>query len=91
MDPPTVGVAMAQRCGLNTERKAGMKNKGILVLSMVAAVLMSTGCQKETPVEKAKDALDMRDHEKLKDAGEDARDAVQDAAEGVKDAAKGKD
>jgi len=56
----------------------------------VAVVLFSTGCGKEeTPVEKAvegtKDALDMREHEKLKDAGEDAKDAVDNAVEAVED------
>ncbi len=68
-----------------------MKGKGLLVASMLA-VLMAAGCeQKQTPVEKAKDALNMRDHEKLKDAGEDATDAVHNAVEGVKDAAEGRD
>ena len=69
-------------------------------VSMFAtAVLLaafSIGCEKkETAVDKAvdrtKDALDMREHEKLKDAGEDAKKAVQDAGEAVKDEAHAHD
>lgn len=68
-----------------------MKFNGILVASMLA-VLMCSGCDnKQGPVDEAKDALNIRDHEKLKDAGEDAKDAVDNAAEGIEDAAKGKD
>jgi hypothetical protein len=63
-----------------------------MVLS--AALLASSCARNESSVDKAvestKDALDMRDHEKLKDAGEDVQDAVNDAAEGVKDAVNGK-
>ncbi len=54
---------------------------------------MASGCEKKSPVDKAvdstKDALNMRDHENMKDAAEDAKSAVDNAAEGVKDAAKG--
>ena len=39
----------------------------------------------EKAVEGTKDALDMREHEKLKDAGEDAKGAIDNAVEGVKD------
>ena len=35
--------------------------------------------------DKAKDALDMREHEKLKDAGENAKDALGDARDAAKD------
>ena len=50
------------------------------------------GCEKkETPVDQAKDALNMREHEKMKDAAEDAKDAVDNAAEGVQDEMKDKD
>ena len=71
------------------------KATGVLVVS-VLAILLSTGCaKKESAVDKAidqtKDALNIREHEKLKDAGEDAKDAVDNAVEGVKDAANGKD
>jgi hypothetical protein len=71
-----------------------MKNSGLIVATMLTAALLATGCaKKESAVDKAvdstKDALNIRDHEKLKDAGEEAKDAVNDAADGVKDAAKG--
>ena len=48
-------------------------------------------CQSEEKSEveklgdKAKDALDMREHEGLKDAGEDAKEAVEDAGDAVKE------
>jgi hypothetical protein len=72
---------------LNTS--SGLK---LLVLAMALAVV---GCDRNQPttegaVEGAKDALDMREHEKLKDAGEDAVDAVENAAEGVKDEVEGR-
>ena len=38
--------------------------------------------------DKAKDALDVREHEGLKDAGEDAKDAVKDAGTAVKEEAE---
>lgn len=66
--------------------------------ALMAALLIGTSismvaCSKEeTPVEKATDsvgdALNMRDHEKLKDAAEDAQSAVGNAVEGVKEEAK---
>ena len=64
--------------------------------TLVAAILVASGCAKEekNPVERAvdstKDALNVRDHEKLKDAGEDVSNAIKDAKEGVKDAIDGK-
>lgn len=66
-----------------------MKVIGIFAVTMLTTALLGAGCSKqETPVEKAvestKDALDLREHEKLKDAGEDAKDAVDNAAEGIK-------
>ena len=71
------------------------KGSGVLVVS-VLAILLSAGCAKkesavDNAVDKTKDALNIREHEKLKDAGEDAKDAVDNAVEGVKDAANGKD
>lgn len=69
-----------------------MKLRNAVMLVMVTLGLGLVGCEKkaETPVEKAtdsvKDALDMREHEKLKDAGENLQDAAQDAAEATKDA-----
>ena len=61
---------------------------GVIVVTVLSAALLTSGCaKKESAVEKAvestKDALDLREHEKLKDAGEEAKDA----AEGIKDAA----
>ena len=64
----------------------------LLAALMMGAAVSVTACGKEqTPAEKAADsvgdALNMRDHEKLKDAGESAKDAASDAAQGVKDEA----
>jgi hypothetical protein len=70
-----------------------MKATAVLMVAALSAVLLASGCEKKSPVDKAvdttKDALNVRDHEKLKDAAEDAKSAVDNAAEGVKDAAKG--
>ena len=71
-----------------------MKVSGMLIAAVLASALFAAGCEKkESSVDKAidstKDALDMRDHEKLKDAGEDAKQAIDEAADGVKDAAHG--
>ena len=68
-----------------------MKLNGILVAAMLA-VLASSGCdRKNSAADEAQDALNIRDHEKMKDAGEDAKDAMDNAAEGVKDAIDDKD
>lgn len=63
-----------------------------ITFSLVLAALLGIavpllGCpSKEKSVsESAKDALDMREHEALKDAGEDVQDAVNDAGEAVKE------
>ena len=70
-----------------------MKAPAVMIIAALSAVLLASGCEKKSPVDKAvdttKDALNMRDHEKMKDAAEDAKSAVDNAAEGVKDAAKG--
>jgi hypothetical protein len=71
-----------------------MRISSLLIASVMSAVLLAGGCaKKETPaehaVDKTKDALNMREHEKLKDAGEDAKKAADEAADGVKDAAHG--
>ena len=71
-----------------------MNKSAMIVVTLLTATLLATGCaKKESAVDKAidgtKDALNIRDHEKLKDAAEDAKAAVDEAAEGVKDAAKG--
>ncbi len=72
-----------------------MKMTGLFALTVLMIALLVVGCGKEeTPVEKAvegtKDALDLREHEKLKDAGEDAIDAIENAAEGIKAETDGK-
>lgn len=66
---------------------------GVVLFS--AALLVASSCSKnessvDNAVESTKDALDIREHEKLKDAGEDVKEAVSDAAEGAKDAVNGK-
>ena len=64
----------------------------LAALLIGASISMAACSKKETPVEKATDsvgdALNMRDHEKLKDAGEDAKSAATNAVDGVKDEAK---
>ena len=72
-----------------------MKVTGLFAFTVLMIALLGAGCGKEeTPVEKAvdgtKDALDLREHEKLKDAGEDAMDAIDNAAEGIKAETDGK-
>lgn len=71
-----------------------MTPSSVLKLVVLALTLAIVGCDRqpttEGAVEGAKDALDMREHEKLKDAGEDAADAVENAAEGVKDEVEGR-
>ena len=70
-----------------------MRASGIVLVAALSAMLLASGCEKKSPVEGAvdstKDALDVREHEKLKDAAEDARDAVDNAAEGVKEETQG--
>jgi len=70
-------------------------NKNIAALLLIGALGASTvACKKEEPtaVEKledqVKDGLDMRDNEKLKDAGESATDAVREAGEAANEAVK---
>ncbi len=67
-----------------------MKAAKIFTITAMLAMLSIAGCdKKETPVanavESTKDALDMREHEKLKDAGENAKDAIDDTVEGIKE------
>lgn len=62
----------------------------LLAVVWATVALVAMGCDRnDTPAERAvdgaQDALDMREHEKLKDAGEDAADAVENAAEGIRD------
>ena len=68
-----------------------MRISSMFVVAMLSSAVLATGCAKkesaaEKAVESTKDALDIREHEKLKDASEDVKDAVSDAAQGVKDA-----
>ena len=70
-------------------------NKNIAALLLIGVLGASTvACKKEEPtaVEKledqVKDGLDMRDNEKLKDAGESATDAVREAGEAANEAVK---
>lgn len=72
--------------------------KQLLILPLATAVcaaFLLSGCEQKSPVDKAvdgtKDAMDVRPHEKVKDAAEDARDAVKDGAQGIKDEVKKKD
>jgi hypothetical protein len=68
-------------------------NKNIATLLLIGILGATTvACKKEEPsaVEKleenVKDGLDMREHEKLKDAGESASDAIKEAGEAAKEA-----
>lgn len=63
----------------------------LTTLAFALAVPMLACEQKsdsEKLTEKAKDALDMREHEGLKDAGEDAQQAIEDAGSAIKEEAK---
>ena len=66
--------------------------KILKLLLVVAALLTLPACEKQTPAEKAKDAvndaLDRRPGEKVRDAAEDAKDAVKEAAKDVKNEVK---
>ncbi len=67
-----------------------MKNITLIASAVLFAALSVTGCDKQgTPVQNAvegtKDALNIREHEKLQDAGEDAKDAIEGAVEGLKE------
>jgi len=60
-------------------------------LGLVSPFLACHGEEKsgvEKLSEEAKDALDMREHEKLKDAGEDLEDAVKDTGSALKEEAE---
>jgi hypothetical protein len=83
-----------------TKRGGPMTRKMTLrPASILVAVLLGLGspllaCPREEKSgveklgDKAKDALDLREHEKLKDAGEEAKDAVKDAGAAVKEEAE---
>lgn len=73
-----------------------MNTTRLLTATCVLAALLTAGCNNpnKSPVDRAvdntKDALNVRDHEKIRDAGEDVSDAAKDLKQGVKDAANGK-
>ena len=72
-------------------RKIALRLLVAALLGLASPLLACPSKQKsevEKLSDKAKDALDMREHEKLKDAGEDARDAVKDAATAVEEEAE---
>lgn len=59
-----------------------------ILLGLASPALLA--CEKsgsEKVVDQAKDALDMREHEGLKDAGEDVQDAVEDAGSAIQEEA----
>lgn len=70
-----------------------MNRSRLLLVTMLSAALLVGACAKkdESPLERAadktKDALDMRDHEALRDAAEDAKAAASDLGKAAKDAA----
>ncbi len=72
-----------------------MTIRNAALLAVLSLGLAVSACKKnhESTTENMKDAIgdatNSRDHEKLKDAGEDMKDAAHDAADGVKDAVKG--
>jgi len=73
-------------------RKTTRRLASISLLALLGLGFPLLACQEKSGVEKmgdkVKDALDVREHEKLKDAGEDAKDAVKDAGAAVKDEAE---
>ena len=69
-------------------RKIALRLLVAALLALASPLLACPWKQKsgiEKLSDKTKDALNVREHEKLKDAGEDARDAVKDAGTAVKE------
>jgi gas vesicle protein len=69
-------------------RKLSRSVMPLLAMLLVGLSVPLVACEKsgsEKVADKAKDALDMRDHEQLRDAGEEVRDALDDAGQAVKD------
>jgi hypothetical protein len=70
-------------------RKFAFRLPSLLVAALIGLSSPLFACEREQKSgveklgDKTKDALDMREHEELKDAGEDAKDAVKDAADAV--------
>jgi len=75
-------------------RKFAFRPVSFLVAALIGLSTPLLACQREEKSEveklgdKTKDALDMREHEGLKDAGEDAKDALKDAGDAVEDEAE---
>jgi hypothetical protein len=75
-------------------RKLPLRLASVLVVALIGLAFPLAACEREEKSgveklgDKAKDALDLREHEGLKDAGEDAKDAVKDAADAVEDEAE---
>ena len=70
-------------------RKLAFRMAPVLMAALIGLALPLLACQEKSEGEKlgdkAKDALDMREHEGLKDAGEDAKEAMEDAGDAVKE------
>lgn len=66
----------------------------VLIAAMLGLSAGFVGCKKqeETPIEKMQDgigdALNTRDNEELKDAGEDAKDAMENAGDAIEQKAE---
>ena len=75
-------------------RKVAFRLASVLVAALIGLGFPLLACQREEKSgveklgDKAKDALDMREHEELKDAGEDVKDAVKDAGAAMKEEAE---
>ena len=75
-------------------RKIALRVASVLVVALLGLgpPLLACNRNEKSGAEKlgdeAKDALDVREHEGLKDAGEDAGDAVKDAGAAVKEEAE---
>ena len=75
-------------------RKIALRMASALVVGLLGLGPPLLGCERheksggEKLGDKAKDAIDMREHEGLKDAGEDAKGAVKDAGAAVKEEAE---
>ena len=75
-------------------RKVVFRPASFLVAALIGLSSPLLACQREEKSgveklsDKTKDALDIREHEELKDAGEDVKDAVKDAGAAVKEEAE---
>ena len=70
----------------------GLASASVVALLALGSPLLACERNEKSGAEKlgdkAKDALDVREHEELKDAGEDVKDAVKDAGEAVEEEAE---